>query len=393
MFDIFAKLLSSIASFLFPLFASYKALKTSDPAQLTPWLMYWVVLAIALLVESWTEWFLVWIPFYAYIRLFFLLYLVLPQTQGARVLYQTHVHPWLEDNEGAIEDLIASAHERLRAAGIAYLKQALELVKTHVFGLPPSQDSPGTHAANAAAAAAGTTQSYTQTLLARFSLPSARWAGAGGAGGGGPSTAGTGGADFYNFLASAVSAATGVSMAGGGAQHRGGSDGLVPDSILGTTARMSFIQAQRERLNLVLSALDREASQLEAASSQHAASISLDGGASGAGRNYRSFSGQSGASGGGLNKSRSEADFEKLEAESGAEEDMEGSSGLRRRTPGTAAAPAGATPGGGGNAAAGGAGGGSWMPWGWGAAAAASPSAGGATAAQPDLSRGGSGSE
>lgn len=51
---------SSIASFLFPLFASYKALKTSDPAQLTPWLMYWVVLACALLVESWTEWFLVW---------------------------------------------------------------------------------------------------------------------------------------------------------------------------------------------------------------------------------------------------------------------------------------------------------------------------------------------
>lgn len=50
----------SIASFLFPLFASYKALKTSDPAQLTPWLMYWVVLACALLVESWTEWLLVW---------------------------------------------------------------------------------------------------------------------------------------------------------------------------------------------------------------------------------------------------------------------------------------------------------------------------------------------
>lgn len=51
---------SSVASFLFPLFASYKALKTSDPAQLTPWLMYWVVLACALLVESWTEFILVW---------------------------------------------------------------------------------------------------------------------------------------------------------------------------------------------------------------------------------------------------------------------------------------------------------------------------------------------
>jgi hypothetical protein len=51
---------SSIVAFLFPIFASYKALQASNPAQLTPWLMYWVVLACALLVEGWTEWILVW---------------------------------------------------------------------------------------------------------------------------------------------------------------------------------------------------------------------------------------------------------------------------------------------------------------------------------------------
>jgi receptor expression-enhancing protein 1/2/3/4 len=51
---------SSIPTFVFPVFASYKALKTSDPALLTPWLMYWVVLACALLVESWVGFILVW---------------------------------------------------------------------------------------------------------------------------------------------------------------------------------------------------------------------------------------------------------------------------------------------------------------------------------------------
>ncbi len=45
---------------LFPIFASYKALRTSDPAQLTPWLMYWVVLSSVLLVESWTVFILGW---------------------------------------------------------------------------------------------------------------------------------------------------------------------------------------------------------------------------------------------------------------------------------------------------------------------------------------------
>lgn len=52
--------LSSVASFLFPIFASYKALKTSDPAQLTPWLMYWVVFSCCLLVESWFTFILTW---------------------------------------------------------------------------------------------------------------------------------------------------------------------------------------------------------------------------------------------------------------------------------------------------------------------------------------------
>ena len=50
----------SIATFLFPVFASYKALNSADPALLKPWLMYWVVLACALLAESWTEFILVW---------------------------------------------------------------------------------------------------------------------------------------------------------------------------------------------------------------------------------------------------------------------------------------------------------------------------------------------
>jgi receptor expression-enhancing protein 1/2/3/4 len=60
MFDLFAMLLSSVASFLFPIFASYKALKTNDPAELTPWLMYWVVFSCCLLVESWVSFILTW---------------------------------------------------------------------------------------------------------------------------------------------------------------------------------------------------------------------------------------------------------------------------------------------------------------------------------------------
>ncbi len=275
-------------------------------------------------------------------RLLFLLYLVLPQTQGARILYQERIHPWLEQNESQIDDFIASAHERLRTAGMAYIKRAIELLKVKVLGLPPS---PEHHTAATASAGPGDAGSYIQSLLARFSLPAARWNSATGA-------AGTAGSEFYSLLASAVGAATGAAAgasAGDAAPAVGKSTGtLIPDSIRGAPERMSFIAAQRERLTIVLSALDREATQLEKDEEQRRlerertrpTSLSLDGGATE--DTERPPSGQSGLSG--LSKSRSEVDFEKLDAESGTE-DMDSDGTLRRRTPAAT--------------------GGSWVPWGW----------------------------
>ncbi|KAI0386496.1 TB2/DP1, HVA22 family-domain-containing protein [Hypomontagnella monticulosa] len=306
MFDLIPKLLSSVASFLFPLFASYKALKTSDPAQLTPWLMYWSVLSCALLVESWTEFILVWIPFYSYMRLFFLLYLVLPQTQGARVLYETYLHPYLEENESAIEDFIASAHDRLKAAGMAYLKRAIEVLRTQVLGMPPREEEEQETRATAAP------QGYTQALLARFSVPAARWA---------ADNAGTAGTDFFNLLAGAVGAATGSKAAAGGPAPAAA---VIPENIGGAEEKMTFIAAQKEKLALMMGALDNEAKQLEEERKRkdvRPSSMSLDGQEGGS----RPPSGHSVWSG--LSKSRSEVDFEKIDAESGEEED----SNLRRR--------------------------------------------------------------
>lgn len=342
MFDLFPKLLSSIASFLFPLFASYKALKTSDPAQLTPWLMYWSVLSCALLVESWFGFVLVWIPLYAYARLLFLLYLVLPQTQGARHLYETYLYPYLEENETQIEDFIASAHDRLKAAGMAYLKQAIEVLKTRVLGMPPTKDDGGDIRAKEAP------QSYTQGLLARFSVPSTRWSG-----GGGSATGVT--QDFYSLLASAVSAATSASALGttgsGSGAYWGSkreadlsaSGTLVPDHIRGADQKISFISSQKEKLTVLLTALDKEANDLEKSEEERRAaeaasrelrpvSMSLDGGEGPSGSTAgtsRPPSGQSMWSA--LSKSRSEVDFEKIEAESGAEDET--TEGLRQRRP------------------------------------------------------------
>lgn len=276
----------------------------------------------------------------------------------------------------------------MRAAGMAYLKRAVEMFKTQVLGMAPTPESESS--AMSDIPASQRPRSYTQALLDRFKLPQARLAGPGG---------GTG-QDFYNFLASAVSAAavtisdagaaqggesssssnaasagaSGVGLGGGGAgrgvgafpssmaESMSASGTLVPPNIRGAAEKMTFLAAQRERLSAVLSALDREAQQIDETSrtedtnnldgAQSPGSTSPSRPALEAEDTVRPNTSASGASG--LSKSRSEADFEKIDAESGAEDNVEGGIGSARPTPAAAT------------------GSGSWMPWGWGAGGAAS---------------------
>lgn len=327
------------------------------------------------------------IPLYPYLRLLFLLYLVLPQTQGARIIYTTYVHPYLEDNESQIEELIATAHDKMKAAGMAYLKRAIELLRTQVLGIAPSPDAAHARSADAAVPASQRPRSYTQALLDRFQLPQGRWpVGGGGAVEGG---AGSPGQDFYNFLASAVAAATGSGSGAAaetdpkspslfrGAPPDGGvgafpsgdltaSGTLVPPGIRDDAAKMTFLAAQRERLSLVLSALDREAAALRSAVA------SGSGGSGGSGNtdnnldeNNRPATSASGKSG--LSKSRSEADFEKIEAESDAEDNPAQDNDSARPTPAAS--------------------GGSWMPWGWGGGGGGGSSSSSAAAAGEEKSK------
>ncbi|KAI2636668.1 TB2/DP1, HVA22 family-domain-containing protein [Xylaria nigripes] len=327
MFSIIANFFSSIASFLFPLYASYKALKTSDPSQLTPWLMYWSVLSCALLAETWTEFILVWIPFYSWMRLGFLLWLVLPSTQGARVLYESYLHPYLEENELAIEEFIARAHDRIKAEGFRYLQQVIELIRTQVFNLPPS--GPPQEQTRAAAAPQG----YMQALLARFSMPALQQTPTGtrahGSGGSPKFFYPTTFADFERMMASALNGTTGGSTGKTGnspissTRHMGATiDGSpMPEEVDEAPVGFSYLAEQRERLAAMLGALDNKAAELQ--------KIEESKGAERLKKIGNLFEQQQDpprppseySVGSALSKSRSEVDFENIDAPSGAEED------------------------------------------------------------------------
>lgn len=223
MFDWLMRLASSSATFLFPVFASYKALKTNDPQQVTPWLMYWVVIACVFLVEAWTEWLLRWLPFYYNARTAFMLWLVLPQTQGATKLYVEYVHPYLTEHEKDIEHFIATAHDQLKAAGYSYLKQAIAHAQEILLGTPRKGDRPGTPQ----------NESYANFLLSRFKISPLA----------GPPSPAT---DFYSSITSTMSSA-------------------LPNMGAAKTEqdKAMYLAAQQQKLRMAMLALEKEMASVQ----------------------------------------------------------------------------------------------------------------------------------
>ncbi|KKZ63770.1 hypothetical protein EMCG_01874 [[Emmonsia] crescens] len=305
MFGIIADLLSSILTILFPIFASYKALRTSDPSQLAPWLMYWVVMSIVLLVESWTYFIVGWFPFYSWIRLFALSYLVLPQTQGAKMLYQEYIDPFLHHHEREIEQFISQAHDSAKSAGLEYLYKAIDLIREKVLGLPPTAATAPPPQPPQAAGAAG----FAQALLSRFTIPGTAAA---------ASSLASPAADLYSILAAAVgSAASSGKSRDVQAEELSASGKLIPDSIATASKaeQAEYIASQKERLGVLLSAFDREQRNLRL-DPRDGDQDDLAYGSSG----YDEYE----RGGGGLRKNRSDVSFENIEHEDLLTGDREG---------------------------------------------------------------------
>ncbi|RMZ81511.1 hypothetical protein DV738_g2250, partial [Chaetothyriales sp. CBS 135597] len=101
---------------------------------INPWLIYFTILSLALLAESWTYFIISWVPFYSWLRLIFLLYLVLPQTQGAKLIYLDYVEPYIVHHEAQIDHFISEAHARLQGLGLGYVSSLAEFLRDKVLG-------------------------------------------------------------------------------------------------------------------------------------------------------------------------------------------------------------------------------------------------------------------
>ena len=193
------------------------------------------------------------------------------------------------------------------AAGLDYIKKLINFVKANLLGVQQKSSTPSAQAHDG---------NYAQNLLSRFNLPSARQGLAAPAG------------DFYGLLSSAmgtIGASNSATSRDAQVESLSRSGTLIPQGMTSASDKMTFLTSQREKLRILLGALDKEASDLSTE-----ASIERD-------VDRRMTGAQLGEGlGKGLKKSKSEAEFEEIWNDGPGTEQG-------KRTAGS-----------------------SWMPWGWG---------------------------
>ena len=85
------------------------------------WLTYWVVYSLFSLVES--SLFLVgWVPLYFELKTVLLLWLVAPQTQGAALVYERVVAPFLKSHAARLDPVFAGAERAIGGDAARTLK-------------------------------------------------------------------------------------------------------------------------------------------------------------------------------------------------------------------------------------------------------------------------------
>ncbi|EED92461.1 hypothetical protein THAPSDRAFT_262530, partial [Thalassiosira pseudonana CCMP1335] len=98
-----------VIGFLYPAFQSFKAIENRANSDVTQWLIYWVVYSFFSIIEVFVDYLLYWIPFYYAFKMAFLLWAMLPQTRGAKFLYDNFLKDFLKTNESKIDAALKDA--------------------------------------------------------------------------------------------------------------------------------------------------------------------------------------------------------------------------------------------------------------------------------------------
>ncbi|XP_050529001.1 receptor expression-enhancing protein 1-like [Daktulosphaira vitifoliae] len=131
---IICKALMLLFGVMYPAYASYKTVKNKHVKNYVKWMMYWIVYAAFMCLESLTDIFLeFWFPFYYEIKLLVLLWLICPFTKGSTIVYKEIVHPTLMKKETDIDEFLIKCKSQTYNAVAQTAKQTFQMTAAIVI--------------------------------------------------------------------------------------------------------------------------------------------------------------------------------------------------------------------------------------------------------------------
>ncbi|XP_064647511.1 receptor expression-enhancing protein 5-like isoform X2 [Lineus longissimus] len=107
-----SQFLCNFIGFLYPAYASVKAIESKGKDDDTQWLTYWVVYSAFSLVETVTDIFLFWIPFYSFFKCGFLVYCMVPTSwNGSIFIYYRLIRPFVLKHQDQVDKALNQATE------------------------------------------------------------------------------------------------------------------------------------------------------------------------------------------------------------------------------------------------------------------------------------------
>ncbi|KAJ3282982.1 hypothetical protein BCR33DRAFT_720585 [Rhizoclosmatium globosum] len=112
-FNVFGEIIATLLGVLWPAYQSFKAIDKQDKALTTKWLTYWVVYGFLSIIELFSDVLLYWIPYYYAFKALLVVYLVHPRFDGAIVVYNNILEPYLDKNDEKIDENLAKIKKKV----------------------------------------------------------------------------------------------------------------------------------------------------------------------------------------------------------------------------------------------------------------------------------------
>ncbi|XP_043912402.1 receptor expression-enhancing protein 3 [Protopterus annectens] len=127
---IISKAVVLLFGMLYPAYYSYKAVKTKNVKEYVRWMMYWIVFALYMVLETFADLMVAWFPLYYELKIAFVIWLLSPYTRGASILYRKFLHPLLSSREREIDDYIVQAKDQGYKTMVSFGRQGISFAAT-----------------------------------------------------------------------------------------------------------------------------------------------------------------------------------------------------------------------------------------------------------------------